>query len=320
MDKVTTGSGIGMAAVATPGEAAYLRDIAELEPIAPLRRRWPSYLGAAVTVVMVVLLGWKLSALGWLGLIAALPGSPWFYLFFLLLYFAQVAGDFVIFRGLWHIPPAGFVALTKKRIANDMVNYSGEAYFYAWARQRAAMVAAPFGAVKDVSILSAIAGNMVTLGLVALALPFGIGLLTPHGLHNAIWSIVAVFAMSLPFLVFSKRVFSLPRRTLWWIFAVHCLRLVVGTALVAVTWHFGLPSVSVGMWLLLSAARMIVSRLPLLPNKDLLFAYIANLFIGQDVALSVLLTLTAALPLLVHVVLVGVFFLADLVGKSHART
>ena len=295
-----------------PGTA----DLGGLEPMTPMKRRWPSYLGAAVTVVMIAWLGLKLRATGVDSLISALPTNPLFYVFFGLLYISPVTGDFIIFRRLWGIPAAGFVALIKKRIANDMLNYSGEAYFYAWARQRSSMVAAPFGAVKDVSILSAIAGNMVTLAMIAIAMPLGIGLLTEQQLHNAIWSIVAVFGMSLPFLIFSKRVFSLPRATLWWIFGVHCLRLIAGSVLIAFAWHFGLPSVSIGMWLLLSAARMIVGRLPLVPNKELLFATFATLLIGQDAALSVLIAVTAALPLLVHVVLVAMFGLAGLVRKS----
>ncbi|MEG3177889.1 hypothetical protein U1872_16735 [Sphingomonas sp. RB3P16] len=282
----------------------------------PLKRRWPAFLGAAVTVVMIVWLALKLRALGVDSLISAMPTNPLFYLFFALLYIAPVTGDFIIFRRLWGIPAAGFVALTKKRIANDILNYSGEAYFYAWARQRSSMVAAPFGAVKDVSILSAIAGNMVTLAMIAVAMPLGIGLLTPHGLHNAIWSVIAVFAMSLPFLIFSKRVFSLPRATLWWIFGIHCLRLIAGCVLIAFTWHYGLPTVTLGMWLLLSAARMIVGRLPLVPNKDLLFATFATLLIGQDAELSVLIAVTAALPLLVHVVLIAIFGLVGLVRKN----
>ena len=61
---------------------------------------------------------------------------------------------FGVYCRRWGIPLSGFVALLKKRIANDVVlGYSGEAYFYAWARQNAKMVAAPFGAVKDVSVL-----------------------------------------------------------------------------------------------------------------------------------------------------------------------
>jgi len=284
--------------------------------MAPRRRRWPAYLGAAVTLLMIGWLGLKLRAMGVNNLWTALPTNPLFYVFFALLYLAPVTGDFIIFRRLWGIPAAGYIALAKKRIANDMLNYSGETYFYAWARQRASMVAAPFGAVKDVSILSAIAGNMMTLAMIAVAMPLGIGLLTPRGLQNAIWSVVIVFGMSLPFLIFSKRVFSLPRRSLWWIFGVHCLRLIAGSVLIAFAWHYALPTVSVGMWLLLAAARMIVGRLPLVPNKDLLFATFTTLLIGQDAQLSVLLAMTAALPLLVHVVLVALFGLVDLIRKA----
>ncbi|MFX5622963.1 hypothetical protein ABTE00_22670, partial [Acinetobacter baumannii] len=76
-----------------------------------------------------------------------------------------------------------------------------------------------------------------------------------------------VIGMSLPFLIFSKRVFSLPRPLLWWIFLIHILRAVASSVLLALTWHFGMPEVSIGMWLLLSAGRQLASRLPLVPNK-----------------------------------------------------
>ena len=324
MDILKTGPGI----VGTPSEASghaalppltgppASADLGGLVPMPPLRRRWPTYFGAAVTVVMIVWLGWKLRALGVDSWVSAMPRSPLFYVFFILLYFSPVTGDFIIFRKLWGIPASGFAALVKKRIANDVLIYSGEAYFYAWARQRSAMVAAPFGAVKDVSILSAIAGSMVTLAMIAVAMPLGIGLLTEQQLQTAIWSIVGVFAMSAPFLIFSKRIFSLPRKTLWWIFGVHCLRLIAGSVLTALAWHSVLPTVSVGMWLLLSAARLVVGRLPFLPNTELLFATFATLLIGQDDKLTVLIAVTAALPLLVHVVLMAIFGLSSLVRKT----
>lgn len=294
-----------------------ITDIAGLEPVKAIRRRWPAYIGALVTVAMVVGLGRELFGSGLAGLNRSVPRSPAFYLCFAMLYMSLPTGDYIIFRRLWRIPLSGLAALLKKRIANDVLfSYSGEAYFYAWARAKAKMVAAPFGAVKDVSILSAIAGNMVTLAMIAVAMPLGIGLLTEQQLHNAIWSIVGVFGMSLPFLIFSKRIFSLPRATLWWIFNVHCLRLIAGSILIALAWHFGLPTVSMGVWLLLSAARLIVGRLPLLPNTELLFATFATLLIGQDDKLTVLIAVTAALPLLVHVILMAMFGLSSLVRKT----
>jgi len=72
------------------------------------------------------------------------------------------------------------------------------------------------------------------------------------------------------------------------------------------------------MWLFLSAGRLLVSRLPLVPNKDLLFANFAILVIGQDRALSEMIAFTAALTLLVHAALIGAFSAADLAKSGWA--
>ncbi|MEN2787657.1 hypothetical protein ACFOKI_00180 [Sphingomonas qilianensis] len=294
-------------------------DLAGLKPLKTIKNRWPMIIGGLLTLAMVVGLGRELLGSGLAGLHRAVPNSGWFYVAFTLLYFSPPTGDWIIFRRLWGIPAfGGMIALLKKRIANEVVfGYSGEAYFYAWARARAKMVAAPFGAVKDVSILSAIAGNAITLAMIAVALPLGYALIRASGyLPEVAGSVGIVLATSLPFLIFSRRVFSLPRGTLWWVFMVHCLRLIAGSTLIAIAWHFALPSVPVGMWLFLAAARLLVSRLPLIPNKDLLFANFAILVIGQDQALSELIAFTAALILLYHVVLIALFGLDGLLRKT----
>lgn len=294
-------------------------DLAGLEPVEKIRRRWPVLLGGALTLLMIFGLGRELFDSGLSGLSRALPTNPLFYLTFLVYYLVFPTFDFIIFRRLWHIPLSGLVALNKKRISNEvLLGYSGEAYFYAWARQRTKMVAAPFGAVKDVMILSAIAGNAVTLAVVAIALPFGINLLKPAEFNTLLGSIGVIFAMSLPFLLFSKRVFSLPRGQLWWVFGVHCLRIVSGSVIIAFAWHFAMPQISVGIWLLLSAARLLAWRLPLVPNKELLFANFAIMVIGQGQALSELMALIAALTLCAHVALIAIFSIHALLTRKQA--
>lgn len=279
-----------------------------LEPLKTVRSRWPAIIGGVLTLAMIAGLARELLGHGLAGLQRSVPQDPRFYLCFALLYMSPPTGDYVIFRRLWGIPLGGLVALIKKRIANEVVfGYSGDAYFYAWARAKARMVASPFGAVKDVTILSAIAGNGITLLMVAVALPLGHRLLPPEMFRTVMGSAAITFAISLPFLIFSRRVFSLPRGTLWWVFMIHCIRLLCGSVLIALAWHFALPSVSVGMWLFLAAGRLLVSRLPLVPNKDLLFANFAIILIGQDHALSELIAFTAALTLLVHVALIILF-------------
>lgn len=282
--------------------------LAELEPLSPGGRRWPALLGVALSVAMAAGLAFQLLGTGLAGLRRAVPDQPLFYLLFAGLYALPPLADYLIFRRLWRIPIAGLAALAKKRIANEVLfGYSGEAYFYAWARSRSRMIAAPFGAVKDVTIQSAMAGNAATLAAVAVALPFAWTLLTETQARGLLISGAVVVVMTLPFLLFSRRVFTLDRKRLWWIFAVHMGRIVLGALLLAFAWAVALPGIAVGVWLMLSAARLLVSRLPFLPNKDLLFANAAILLIGRDHALADLLAVTAALTLCAHAMLLAGF-------------
>ncbi|WP_083943035.1 hypothetical protein [Sphingomonas soli] len=294
-------------------------DLAGLEPVEKIKRRWPMILGGGLTLLMILSLGRELFGSGLSGLARALPTNPLFYMAFLVYYLGPPTFDYLIFRRLWKIPLDGMAALHKKRIANEvLLGYSGEAYFYAWARQRTQMVAAPFGAVKDVMILSAIAGNAVTLAVMAVALPLCIELLTPTYQTYAYGSVAVIILMSLPFLIFSKRVFSLPAGDLAWVFGIHCLRIVLGSVVIALAWHFAMPSVPVGFWLLMSAGRLLVWRLPLIPSKELAFSAIAGVLIGQGHALSELMALVAGMVLFCHVALMGGFSIQSLVAKLKA--
>ena len=292
-------------------------DLAGLEPVEKIKRRWPMLLGGALTLLMIGALAHELFGSGLGALSRAVPTNPLFYLAFALYYLGPPTFDYIIFRRLWRIPLSGMAALHKKRISNEvLLGYSGEAYFYAWARQRTQMVAAPFGAVKDVMILSAIAGNGITFLGITLALPFGINLLTPVQQNIVLGSLGLIVATSLPFLIFSRRVFSLPRETLWWIFGVHCTRLVLGSLFIALAWHAAMPQISLAVWLFLAAARLLAWRLPLVPNKELVFATFAIMMIGQGEALSELMALIAALSLLVHGVLIAAFSIHSLLTRK----
>jgi hypothetical protein len=291
-------------------------DLAGLEPVKSLKSRWPMIIAGVLSLAMIAGLAKQLLGSGLAGLSHAAPNSWLYYVAFALLYISPPTGDYIIFRRLWKIPLEGFGALIKKRIANEAVfGYSGDAYFYAWARQRAAMVAAPFGAVKDVSILSAISGNIMTLVMTALALPFALEVLPQRYYTGLFVGIPIVIAMCLPFLIFSRKVFSLERGTLWWIFWVHAARLSVGCLLIAFAWHFGMPGIGIGAWLILSAVRMLVSRLPFV-NKDLVFTTMTTAIIGAGNDLSNLIAFTTALTLVVHVAFAAFFAVQALIKRQ----
>ncbi len=246
---------------------------------------------------------------------AVVPVSPGFWLLFAVSYAVPPLADWIIFRRLWTIPASGFLALVRKLIGNELLlGYVGELYFYSWARKRSAMVGAPFGAVKDVAILSAVVGNCVTLAMLALAYPL---LGTLHlGIERGTFalSVAVVLGTSLAAMLFRRRLFSLPRRELRFVAGVHFARIAATTLLAAWMWHVALPTVPATMWLLLATLRLLLSRLPFIPNKDVVFAGIAVLVVGQDVQVVELMALMAGLILGTHLILGTLLTGAELAG------
>ncbi len=246
---------------------------------------------------------------------AVVPRNPGFWLLFAISYAVPPLADWIIFRRLWTIPAAGFLALVRKLIGNELLlGYVGELYFYSWARKRSAMVGAPFGAVKDVAILSAVVGNCVTLAMLALAYPL-LGAL--HlGVERSTFalSVAVVLGTSLAAMLFRRRLFSLPRTELRFVVAVHLSRIAATTLLAAWMWHVALPMVAASMWLLLATLRLLLSRLPFIPNKDLVFAGIAVLVVGEDQQVVELMALMAGLILGTHLVLATLLTAAELAG------
>jgi len=79
-----------------------------------------------------------------------------------------------------------------------------------------------------------------------------------------------------------------------------------------VMWHLLLPAVALSWWLLLATFRQLLSRLPFLPNKDVVFAGLAVFLVGQDGPIVSAMALMASLILAAHLLVGGVLVAADL--------
>lgn len=270
---------------------------------APLatERGWTWWLGTAFSVAILIAVIIELRSVDFSEVWALLPTQPLFWVVFAASYFASPLADLLIYRRLWQMPASGFGALLRKLIGNELLfGYVGELYLYTWARRRTAMTSAPFGAIKDSAILSAMTGNIVTLGMLALAYPL---LGTLHlGIDGKtlLASVAVVLVSSSAILLFRKKLFSLPQRDLWYVAGIHLARIFATTGLAAFCWHLVLPQVDLQWWLLLSAMRLLLSRLPLLPNKDIVFAGLAVFLIGHDAEIGALMTMMASLILATH--------------------
>jgi hypothetical protein len=248
-----------------------------------------------------------------------LPRKALFWLIFAAYYLSGPIGDWAIYRRLWRIPWSGFAALVRKLVSNELIfGYLGEAQFYAWARTRGNISGTPFGAIKDVALLSALVGNVATVALLAITWPLVMSDAAGIGLRDAFLSMGIVLLSSLAIFFFRQKLFTLPRRELWYIALIHSARTVWALVLGAALWHLALPRIPLAMWMVMSALRMLVSRLPFIPNKDLVFAGLAVFLVGLEPEIGTLMTMMATLTLATHVLVGGCFALADL-ARLEAR-
>ena len=268
---------------------------------------------------MGVVIAGKLARLDWSGIAQLLPADPAFWLAFAAFYLINPVGDWMIFRRLWRVGPSGFFALMRKQVYNELVlGYLGEAHFYAWAKRhigaRQHAGASVFGVVKDVALLSALAGNLFTIILMVVMWPQLSEVLSGGGLGDVLLSLGVVLGLSAVVLALRGKVFSLGLRTNAITFAVHFARTILKTGLGALIWHLMLPEVALGWWLVAATLRQMVMRLPLVSNKDLLFAGLAVLTLGDQPQIAGTMALTAALLMVTHVI-VGVALLRGEVGE-----
>jgi hypothetical protein len=140
----------------------------------------------------------------------------------------------------------------------------------------------------------------VTLVMLALAYPLLGSLNLGIESRTLMASVAVVLVTSSLVLLFRRQLFSLPRPELLYVSGMHLLRIALTTGCNAWAWHLVLPQVGIQWWLLLSAMRLLLSRLPLLPNKDIVFAGLAVFLVGHDADIAALMTMMASLILATH--------------------
>ena len=282
--------------------------------------RWAALASMAISLALLVAVALQFRDLDTREIARLVPSSPLFWTAFAGYYLALPISEWVIYRRLWQFPPAGFGALLRKLVSNELLlGYLGEAQFYAWARARGTVNAAPFAAIKDITILSALTGNLATLVMLALAWPYvTAGQLGVQG-QSAFAALGIVLVTSLAILLFRQKLFTLPRRELLIISAIHLARIAAVLILSAVMWHAVLPQVALTLWLVLATLRQLISRLPLMPNKDVVFAGITVLLLGNSTQVAALMAMMAVLLLAAHLLVGTIFGLAGLFDTEKTK-
>lgn len=260
---------------------------------------------AAPTMSIAILAAavFELRAMDWQAVLAMVPANPLFWLVFVTFYCTPIIAEWTIYHCIWGIPRAAIITMARKTVSNDLLfGYVGETYLYSWARRAGKAPGIAFGAVKDVALLSAAVGNSATI-LVALFTAPLLGRLHIAMPHWAIaLAMVAVAAPPLVAILGRKSVFHLPGTLLREITAIHIVRSTSGIVLTAVMWHLALPEIAIGWWVAFSALKLVLSRLPFVSNKDLVFAGATALLFRRHGDVATLMAMMASLAVAAHIV------------------
>ncbi len=236
------------------------------------------WLRLAFMAAILGYLGFKIYAIGWQDVLRALPANPAFYLIFVLIYLALPVSDILIYQRLWHMKLGRYAAFfLRKQVYNAaLVGYSGEMVFCFWAQEHLGLPASKaLSAIKDNNILSAMASNLVTVVLVAAFVLGGkfamLSAGTPAIMATLLGGLGFVLLVSVLFARFHKRLIALPARQAAYVFGVHLARVSLVAALQVLQWHLVIPQAPVSVWLAFLTAQFVLTRIPFLPNKDLVF-------------------------------------------------
>lgn len=244
-----------------------------------------------VPVLLLALVGYGLTHVGWSNIYQSRPDRLAFYVVALVPFFIQPIADLFIYRNLLQVGrelPL-WIFLRKRCMNSIMLDYSGEVYFFLWARKKLGVKDATLmHAVKDSSVLSASAG-LIVLWLMVVVL-FVAGIVKIPVVSRSTWWVVA--AGSLP-LVFAaalflghKKLTQTSRTNMLITFGLHFARAVAVMGMEYLTWLLSGALPSSGDCLKYVALRLLVTRLPLIPNKEIVF-------IGVGVAAAGLMQISA---------------------------
>lgn len=244
--------------------------------------------------------------------VAALPWSPLFWLAFLVFILVSPLTEWLMLRHLLRAPLSGVWVILRKMVYNDMLlSYLGDAYLFTWIRRELGHVKAPFAVVKDMAIVSAFMGSVTTLAAIFLAWP-----LIPQVEGRAT---TLMLALALPLAsggliaLFRGALLSLPRPEILFIAAACAFRILAQTGAAIVMWTSLLPQVPLSTWVMLATIRMIATRLPLVPNKDLAFAAVTVALIAPHGGIAPMIVMTTSL------VLVANMLIAIMIGLGTLR-
>lgn len=243
----------------------------------------------ALLAVVMLLLVWQISRLGWASVIRSLPRQPWFYVLFLLAHFQFPLAKTVCFRLYWNFPfSVGFRRIYQSTVYNRELGASaGDLFLGGWlVRDLKRPVGEVIHYIKDYTIITWCCSVLWALVVFSVALSTsGKAFGPPAGVpvsraYAAAAVLLAAVSLAIAVLLhFRKSVFRLSTRQMKWTAMLYGLRLVVVGGLAICQWSLVLPGVGLSQWLSLLAVRVAIQTLPTIPSHQV-WLCVASIGVG----------------------------------------
>jgi hypothetical protein len=243
-------------------------------------------------VVIGTILYRQLEGMDWREVLRSLPASPWFYLLFLARFFLQPVVEALCYTAVWGINMFRYfgVLLIKLVMNFSVAGGSGDIYFLVWAvRTLRLSYRKAFGGIKDVTLLSAAAANIVAVVVLGGYFAFGdltftesvdpaiLSLIIGVTLVAALISLLVILLRGKTFGVGSVkgRLLGVDTQTMWRIIAYHLVRSGGNLVLLGFQWTVGLPGSVFSAWISFLVIDLLIQRTPFIPAREFLFLSIA---------------------------------------------
>lgn len=228
------------------------------------------------TIILGILV-YQLYDIGLTSIMGSIPKNPLVYVLAVVLFFVlPITEHFAYGRFFLFKPSESIPMLIKKRVFNkNLMSYVGDFDFYLWLTQKEPDKSKRrvFDIVKDNNIISG-AASIVLVSALLLVLLFlyytgesvrDYLLILGYVIGYILLLVTVVIIMA------RTNIYSLNMRDTWYLTSVHSVRILFISAVQILQWYLAITDITVGELFVILSAQMVISRIPILPAKDLFF-------------------------------------------------
>lgn len=244
--------------------------------------------GALICIIL-----YQIYKIGVLDVVKSLPLNPFFYLIFVLIFLTLPFTEYLIYK---RFVPLKLLESQRifhiKRVYNKVfIGYSGEVYLFAWLKKQYKRTKKEvFEFVRDNNTLSIIASWTVVAGLSGwLLMTDETGLVSKVQEEIRLF-LAIIFVLIVVFVIlasiFRRKIYKLSYYDSSYIFSVHTIRTIGLSILQVLQWYVVIPNAGFKLLFNFVAIQMVIGKIPLLPNKDLIFIPL-SIYLAQFIELPI---------------------------------